>query len=1015
MFGYLQASEEERIQSTQQSTDVLISLETEVSSLREENAQLKQELSITTGSSALALELQLYKEQVEAEHAKELQDLRNKVTSSEQSLANALEKIKEMEEEFNSLGEKNAKSEPKRSDLPEMPLEGGMTGMAWMRGLLEDRDRKRKSSGHRPPPSLLETKIIEARHMQWSSTVHIRESATMFKQSERVGKVLDQMQRDMRQRQAGDRDVMGVSAGLTLHTEPLRKIQSDLENSFEASRSFAVTLDSRLESSRNTMYADILSAVEPEIEAIDEIYSSLDYSLLQSVNSTCSAINKSIRYRPGESKIHQEQSNDSVGGSFSCEYLYSIRNECFSLLPVVSQFVQTAAIKCAGLTVSYEPYMKSLNDIMDDCFLNYKGDYSLVCDLISCSVTVDSLEVLREFLAIIGSNDGERKRINLPGALSFTSPSASRFPRYALMAVKNKFNSNYDAISYSAGYRDLCLYLRFVESAHPLHVIEVRVELKAFVEKCGGTQGGWVSHLFKIARPLKIFDDPLRSHVGPIDTECAKSIKEGVTQAICLDHFAYSICGGDLLVASLSQSPYCAVQEISLHGCGISDNDLSILIAVLSIHKRLKSLRLSGERKDVRGQIREFPWDVIEMEVQNANRGRRSAGTIPGFSCVQSLDLSYNMIRGNFYPFISTILPGLRSLNFDDNSLSGHLPPDLGNLSSLQHLVLSRNEFSGPIPASIGCLTCLKDFQVWQNKLTGPIPSSISGLTNLLRMNIDSCMLTGPIPDEMGRLTALREFYCFDNRISGHLPPSLGGISNLQYLGLNGNQLSGPIPSEFGKLRKLKTLFLHENSLVGTIPAELGGLTDLRKMSLRGNRLQGKIPNQFSNLLNLQALALSENSFSGPIPRDITRLESLEAFSVANNKLSGTLPPGIGRMTSLRLLDITKNQISGVFPAEICSLTGLRDVLFAENFIEGNIPPAIGKLTELSSLELQGNRMNGPIPTVEIARMQSLRKLNLSRNHLVHGEAAQKHLSDRLQHCDVNVDSGQRPKAHYES
>ena len=991
---------------------MLISLENEVSTLREENSQLKQELSVATGSTAMALELQLYKEQMEAEHSQEVSILKDKMATSQKALLEAEAKIKELEANLAHNEEQRSKKEM-RDELPEMPLEGGMTGMAWLRTLQENRELKRKSSGYQAPPSLLETKIMEARHMQWSSAVHIRESAAMFKQSERVGKVLDQMEIDMATHRRNSRDVMGISAGNTVHTEPLRKIQEKLERSFENSRSFAVSLDARLEGSRNTMYADILSAVEPEIEAIDSLYSALDGNLVQSVNSTCTAINKSIRYRPGETKIHQELSNDSVGGSFSCEYLYSIRNECFALLPVVSQFVQTAAIKCPGLIVSYEPYMKPLHEIMDECFLLHKGDYSLVCDYISCSLTVESLEVLREFLAIIGTNDGERKRVNLPGALSFSSPSASRFPRYALMALKNKFSATYDAISNSAGYRDLCIYLRFVESPHPLHVIEVRVELKQFVEKCGGTQGGWVSHLFKIARPLKIFDDPLRSHVGPIDDECAKSIKEGVTQAICLDHFAYSVCGGDLLVASLSQSPYCAVQEVSLHGSGISDDDLSVLMAVLSIHKRLKSLRISGERKDVRGQLRKFPWDVIEMEVQNASRGR--GGQTPGFACVQNLDVSYNMIRGNFYPFISTVLPSLRTLNFDDNSLSGHLPPDLGNLSNLQHLVLSRNEFSGPIPSSIGCLSNLKDFQVWQNKLTGPIPSSIGGLTNLLRMNIDSCMLTGPIPHEVGNLVALRELYCFENRLSGHLPTSLGGLSNLQYLGLNGNQLSGPIPAELGKLRKLKTLFLHENSLVGTIPAELGGLTDLRKISLRGNRLQGKIPRQFSNLLNLQALALSENSFTGPIPRDITRLDNLEAFSVANNRLSGTIPPGLSRMSSLRMIDISKNQISGVFPSEICNLSQLREILFAENFIEGNIPPAIGKLAKLNSLELQGNRLNGPIPTVEIARMQTLRTLNLSRNHLVHGEASQKHLSERLQHCNVDVDSGQRPKAQYEN
>jgi hypothetical protein len=288
------------------------------------------------------------------------------------------------------------------------------------------------------------------------------------------------------------------------------------------------------------------------------------------------------------------------------------------------------------------------------------------------------------------------------------------------VAVKNKLNPSYDAVSFSAGYRDLCLYLRFVESPHPLHIVELRVDLKDYVEAAGGIKGGWVTHLFNIARPLKIFDDPLRTHIGPVDKSNIANIKEGITCSVNMDHFPFSLSGGDYLISALSQSPYCAIQEVSLHGCGVSDNEINMLLAVLTIHKRLKVFRASGERDDIRGQIRHFPWDIFEREASYANKPHAPGGQASqGFACLQKLDMSYNSIGGNLYTFISSILPGLKVLNFDDNCLSGHIPPDIGNMTNLQYIVLSRNEFTGPIPASIGNLVHLKDFQVWQNKLTG--------------------------------------------------------------------------------------------------------------------------------------------------------------------------------------------------------------------------------------------------------------------------------------------------------
>ena len=95
-------------------------------------------------------------------------------------------------------------------------------------------------------------------------------------------------------------------------------------------------------------------------------------------------------------------------------------------------------------------------------------------------------------------------------------------------------------------------------------------------------------------------------------------------------------------------------------------------------------------------------------------------------------------------------------------------------------------------------------------------------------------------------------------------------------------------------------------------------------------------------------------------------------------------------------------------------MSRLHDLLLGDNCIEGIIPQEIGRLDQLCNLELAGNQLRGTIPTIELARMKSLRSLDITRNYLVHADAAQKYLEERLRGCFVNVESGQRPKANDE-
>ena len=60
-------------------------------------------------------------------------------------------------------------------------------------------------------------------------------------------------------------------------------------------------------------------------------------------------------------------------------------------------------------------------------------------------------------------------------------------------------------------------------------------------------------------------------------------------------------------------------------------------------------------------------------------------------------------------------------------SLTGAIPPELGNLDRLTHLSL------------------------WGNELTGEIPPELGGLSMLFSLDLSSNLLTGEIPPELGR------------------------------------------------------------------------------------------------------------------------------------------------------------------------------------------------------------------------------------------------------------------------
>ncbi|KAG0499374.1 hypothetical protein HPP92_004065 [Vanilla planifolia] len=80
------------------------------------------------------------------------------------------------------------------------------------------------------------------------------------------------------------------------------------------------------------------------------------------------------------------------------------------------------------------------------------------------------------------------------------------------------------------------------------------------------------------------------------------------------------------------------------------------------------------------------------------------------------------------------------------NNITGEIPEQFGNLSSLTSLILENNLLSGKIPDSLGKLSKLQILILNNNFLSGSIPDSLSSLLNLNDIQLASNHLTGQIP-----------------------------------------------------------------------------------------------------------------------------------------------------------------------------------------------------------------------------------------------------------------------------
>ncbi|KAI7730788.1 hypothetical protein M8C21_013742 [Ambrosia artemisiifolia] len=357
--------------------------------------------------------------------------------------------------------------------------------------------------------------------------------------------------------------------------------------------------------------------------------------------------------------------------------------------------------------------------------------------------------------------------------------------------------------------------------------------------------------------------------------------------------------------------------------------------------------------------------------------------TTDGENVVTSIQLSNSSLKGTLGDLDTWSLGNLELLDLSLNSLSGIIPPKIGNLNSVKFLNLSSNQLTGLIPSSIGNLTNLHYLYLDNNILSGSIPFELGHARDLIDLTLSKNMLNGTLPLSFRNFSRIERIEINDNNISGSIPNYFANYTRLERLDLGKNNFSSVIPSELGKRTALVHLKLFMNNLIGSIPKDMNltKMEELDYIDLSNNKLYGEVSSNWGLCPNLTSLKLSNNNLSGKLSKEIGRATRLGELLLSSNHLVGEIPKSFERLSSLMKLYLDNNKLSGTIPSELGSLSNLEDLNLAKNSFSGMIQERLGECLKLRSLNLSSNRFEGVIP-VHISKLDNLEFLDLSENNL---------------------------------
>ncbi|XP_073065059.1 probable inactive leucine-rich repeat receptor-like protein kinase At3g03770 [Primulina eburnea] len=147
--------------------------------------------------------------------------------------------------------------------------------------------------------------------------------------------------------------------------------------------------------------------------------------------------------------------------------------------------------------------------------------------------------------------------------------------------------------------------------------------------------------------------------------------------------------------------------------------------------------------------------------------------------------MSHNFLSGKL-PYLGDLV-SLRLIDLRDNNLDSELSP---LPKELANVFLSNNSFSGSIPDQFGQLKQLQHLDLSDNYISGTPPSVLFSLPNISYLNLSSNILSGSLDENIRCGDTLSLVDLSGNRFIGQLPSCLDSAADVRIVKIGGNCFS---------------------------------------------------------------------------------------------------------------------------------------------------------------------------------------------------------------------------------